>query len=127
MEQINIKVAFCQQCGGYHSATPADLNQVNHPEIEDHFFYHGEPWFTLNHDTFKKAEMLEETEVRTVSLHQHREYDYMYCKCSKKVKSVTKTPVYQFSGTQYTAPLQKTESENDIYFRDVYRLCYNFH
>jgi len=87
MEKINIMVAFCQECGGYHSAAPADPNQIDHPEIVDHFFYHGEPWFTLNQETFKKAAMLEATEVRTVSLNHHREYDYMYCKCSKKSKN----------------------------------------
>jgi len=127
MEKINIMVAFCQKCGGYHSAAPADQSQVDHPEIVDHFFYHGEPWFTLDQDTFKKATMLEETEVRTVSLNHHREYDYMYCKCSKKVKTTTKTPVYQFAGSNYAAPVQqKAESEIDVYFRDVYSLCYNF-
>jgi len=126
MEQINIKVAFCQQCGGYHSSTPADLSQVNHPEIVDHFFYHGEPWFTLCHQTFKKAELLEETEVRMVPLNQHREYDYMYCRCNKKVKKGTVVPLYQFLQSHYSQPITKTEYENDLYFRDVYRLCYNF-
>lgn len=128
MEHINIKIAFCLECGGYHSATPADQTQINHPEIVDHFFYHGEPWFTLDKKTFNKAEMLETTEVKIVSLDKHRKDDHNYCFCSKKVKTITKTPLFNFSESKtQVIHNHKSDYDADIYFRDVYRLSYNFH
>ena len=33
MEQIFIKVAFCQKCSGYHASTYADASQKNNPEL----------------------------------------------------------------------------------------------
>lgn len=126
MENINIKVAFCQNCGGYHSATPADYNQIDHPEIIDHFFYHGEPWFTLDPEIFKKAEMLENTVTKILPLHHHQIYDYMYCTCVKEIKK-DKCRVYTFTVPNYTPAVKKTDKEIDAYFRDVYSLCYNFH
>lgn len=130
MEHINIKIAFCLECGGYHSATPADQTQINHPEIIDHYFYHGEPWFTLDLKTFKKSAILEKTEVKILSLNQHKKNDHKYCHCKKNVVRATKTKASVFSFSETAMPViqkYKNDFEADIYFRDVYQLSYNFH
>ncbi|MFC3157367.1 hypothetical protein ACFOEQ_01660 [Chryseobacterium arachidis] len=81
---IQIKVAFCTECRGYHSATPSDKKNINHADVTDHFFYHGEPFFTLDSATFDKASKLENTEVITMSLEEHIKHDHLYCYCDKK-------------------------------------------
>lgn len=128
MENIYIKVAYCTNCGGYHSSTPENLAQINHPEIIDHYFYHGEPWFTLDQSVFKMSEMLEETEIKRINLTEHREHDHEYCHCKKKIQTAVKTPFDQFSIYPNTLPVAKTPIETEeVYFRDVYQLSYNFH
>ena len=84
MEKINIKVAFCEECEGYHCATPADNSLINHPEIIDHYFYHGEPWFTLDLETFNNTKIIDDAQVKIISLKMHRENDYKYCKCIRR-------------------------------------------
>ncbi|MCX8534067.1 hypothetical protein [Chryseobacterium luquanense] len=128
MENIYIKVAFCKNCGGYHSSAPENLSQINHPEIIDHYFYHGEPWFTLNQSVFETAALMNATEVKRMNLNDHRENDQDYCLCAKKIQTVTKTPFDQFSvySNTISAAKQSVEAE-EFYFRDVYQLCYNFH
>ena len=127
MEQINIKVAFCLQCGGYHSSAPADFSQVNDPEVTDHFFYHGEPWFTLNKETFEKALLLEDTVVKTLSLSNHKINDKKYCKCTRSPKPVNKIQVYSFPVSDEILMNKNQVSDSELYFTEVYRLCYNFH
>jgi hypothetical protein len=127
MEQIFIKVAFCQKCSGYHASTYADASQKNNPEIIDHYFYHGEPFFTLNQSSFGKAEQLEYTTIKTVQLNEHRKNDLNYCGCKKKLKSPLVTQNISFSESSTQVPKYEEVSEVEIYFRDVYRLSYNFH
>ncbi|MGE6397262.1 hypothetical protein [Chryseobacterium scophthalmum] len=128
MEQIFIKVAFCQKCSGYHASTYADSSQKNNPEIVDHYFYHGEPYFTFNQSSFNKAEQLEYTEVKILQLKEHQKNDLQYCGCKKKprkLSTVIKSISFSESSTQM--PKYEEVSETEIYFRDVYRLSYNFH
>lgn len=128
MEQIFIKVAFCQKCSGYHASTYADSSQKNNPEIVDHYFYHGEPYFTFNQASFNKAEQLEYTEVKIILLKEHRKNDLQYCGCKKKPKKLSAIiQSISFSESSTQMPKYEEVSETEIYFRDVYRLSYNFH
>ncbi|MCD1117411.1 hypothetical protein [Chryseobacterium turcicum] len=127
MEQIYIKVAFCQKCSGYHASTYADSSQKNNPEIIDHYFYHGEPYFTLNPSSFSKAEQLEYTTIKTIPLKEHKKNDHKYCGCKKKIKAVFVTQKINFSESSTITPKYEDVSEVEIYFRDIYRLSYNFH
>jgi hypothetical protein len=127
MEQIYIKVAFCQKCSGYHASTYADSSQKNNPEIVDHYFYHGEPHFTFNQASFKKAEQLEYTEVKIIHLNDHQKNDLKYCGCKKKPKSLPVAQNIKFTESSTKLPKYEEISETEIYFRDIYRLSYNFH
>ncbi|MFY1045812.1 hypothetical protein [Chryseobacterium sp. GP-SGM7] len=128
MENVYVRVAFCKNCGGYHSSAPENLSQINHPEIIDHYFYHGEPWFTLEESVFEIAAMKDATEIKTLHINDHQKNDQDYCFCTKKILTVTKTPFDQFSVYSNTIPATKQAVETEeFYFRDVYQLCYNFH
>ncbi|MFL9832587.1 hypothetical protein [Chryseobacterium terrae] len=127
MEQIYIKVAYCQKCSGYHASTYADSSQKNNPEIIDHYFYHGEPFFTFNQSSFKKSEQLEYTEVKIISLDEHQKDDLKYCGCKKKRKLKLVAQNITFSESSTQLPKYDEVPETEIYFRDIYRLSYNFH
>lgn len=127
MENIYIKVAFCKTCGGYHSSAPAILSQMYHPEIIDHYFYHGEPWFTLDQSVFELAEKMEATETKIMNLEDHTEKDLNYCSCIKKNQQVTKSPVENLPLYPKIIPIKQNVETEDFYFGDVYQLCYNFH
>jgi len=120
---LKIKVAFCTQCKGYRSSTPEGKISVNHPEFIDHFFYHGEPWVTLDSDTFEKCSSDENVDVRTVTLEKHAENDKMYCHCQKE-NSVLKLI---YPGYEAKEIIERFEVETDPYFKDLYYTARNFH
>lgn len=124
---IQIKIAFCTECNGYHSATPSDQKNYNHTDIIDHFFYHGEPWFTLDPATFEHATSLENTEVRTINLDEHVMQDHLYCHCEKKTAS-TKNK-YDYQSIEPVSAIAAAEKYNDIeyYFSDLYYTYNTFH
>ncbi|HBV14384.1 hypothetical protein [Chryseobacterium carnipullorum] len=125
---VKVKVAYCTQCNGYYSSTPAEIGHSNHPDIIDHFFYHGEPWFTLDHQTFAKYKSYENIEIRVVKLADHVKNDHVYCRCSKK-KSVQRI-AYQQESKELKINIESVEKyqiDTDIYFRDLYYTSKNFH
>lgn len=128
---IQIKIAFCTKCKGYYSSTTADKKNNNHPDIIDHFLYHGEPWFTLDHHTFDHNKNFENIEVRTLSLEDHRENDHVYCHCEKKARAEKKVYMYELKKTEKTENtnefIEKYEVDTDIYFRDLYYTYNTFH
>jgi hypothetical protein len=125
---IQIKIAFCTECNGYHSATTSDRKYNNHSDIIDHFFYHGEPFFTFDHSTFEKAAKLENTEILTMSLDEHVKQDHLYCYCKKK-KNVTtkKKSTYESVDSAYQSVTNEKYSDTDYYFKDLYHTYNNFH
>ncbi|MDH6253338.1 hypothetical protein M2347_003065 [Chryseobacterium sp. H1D6B] len=125
---IKIKVAFCKECNGYYSSTPAEKNNNNHPDIIDHFLYHGEPWVTLDHQAFEQYKNYENLEVRTVSLQQHMKKDHLYCTCKKKIQIKKAVYMYELKKTENNNdPIEKYEVDTDIYFRDLYYTYNTFH
>ncbi|MCU7613150.1 hypothetical protein N0B16_01770 [Chryseobacterium sp. GMJ5] len=126
MVSINIKVAFCTSCKGYYAATPYKKEHAEHPEIVDHFFYHGEPWFTLDNTTFEKITQNENTEIRVLKLSEHRANDHQYCHCSKKAlqKSADKKS-YITKSTVHIVDYYEVYA--DLYFKDLYHTYNNFH
>ncbi len=125
MKQINIKVALCLQCGGYHSSVPADQSQNKHPQITDHLFYHGEPWFTLDENQFEMAVFSNNSVVKIISLKEHQENDKKYCNCSIKNAS-EHNQMYKFPVADELLPSKTHFHDNDPYFTELYRLCYIF-
>lgn len=123
---IQIKIAFCTECNGYHSATPLDKKNSNHDDIIDHFFYHGEPFFTLDHSTFEKAAKLENTEIRIMSFEEHIQQDDLYCHCKKKKVRAKKNYTYG-SIDSVPQPVVEKYSDSDYYFKDLYHTYNNFH
>ncbi|MBD3904052.1 hypothetical protein NAL32_05615 [Chryseobacterium sp. Ch-15] len=108
--------------------TPIRLKK-NNPEIIDHYFYHGEPYFTFNQSSSNKAEQLEYTETKIIQLNEHQKSDLKYCGCKKtprKLSTVTQQSI-RFSESPTPIPKYEEVLETEIYFRDVYRLSYNFH
>ncbi len=125
---IKIQVAVCTQCNGYYSATTLEQKHSTHPEIIDHFFYHGEPWFTLDQKTFEKCRNYENTKIMVVDLDQHIKHDHLYCNCQKKANPVKTNYNYEVSDLQKTSSLtEKIEIDTEIYFKDLYYTYNNFH
>lgn len=105
---IKIKVAFCKKCDGYSCATPVEKKHIQHPEIIDHYFYHGEPYFTLDHNTFENHIQYENMEVKLISFSEHVKMDHLYCSCLKKADILQEFEVIE-------------KLETDIYFKDLYK------
>ncbi|MCJ8155116.1 hypothetical protein MKJ01_15210 [Chryseobacterium sp. SSA4.19] len=123
---IKIQVAMCTKCNGYSSAAPLEKKDSNHPEIIDHFFYHGEPWFTLEQETFEKSKRYAQTEIVVMDLEQHVENDHLYCHCNKK--AIKENHIPAVSKRQKTdLVIEKYEVETEIYFKDLYYTYNNFH
>ncbi|KUJ51052.1 hypothetical protein AR685_12565 [Chryseobacterium sp. JAH] len=128
MMSISINVAFCSNCNGYCSATPAEKKHLNHPDVIDHFFYHGEPWFTLDHKTFEKKTQLEDVEVRILDFADHITQDQKYCHCVKAKKTLQTSHRSLHSKTEHNqSTFEIPEIESDLYFKDLYHTYYNFH
>jgi hypothetical protein len=125
---IKIKVAFCTECNGYYCATPAERKDCKHPDIIDHFLYHGEPWFTLDSHTFEHYKKYENLEFRTISFQEHVEKDHLYCHCKKKMRAEKTVYMYELKKTENTnESIEKHEVDTDIYFRDLYYTYNTFH
>lgn len=125
---IQIQVARCTQCKGYTSAAPTEQKYSNHPDIIDHYFYHGEPAFTLDLKTFEKFRNLEDTEIEIVELHDHEKNDHQHCKCVKKpVQKALSAKKEVFSMPKNPFAAEKSEMDNEIYFKDLYYTYNNFH
>lgn len=124
---IKIQVAICTQCNGYYSSAPLEKKDAGHPEIIDHFFYHGEPWFTLEQETFDQCRSYEHTEIAVVDLHEHAQNDHQYCHCKKNV--ITEEKILSAGPKlQKSIPVaEKYEIETEIYFKDLYYTYNNFH
>ncbi len=105
---IIIKVAFCKKCKGYSCATPIEKKHIQHPEVIDHYFYHGEPYFTLDHNTFENHIQYENIEVKLISFSEHVKADHLYCNCLKKTVVLKEFEIIE-------------RYETDIYFKDLYK------
>lgn len=128
MESINVKVAFCTECKGYYAATPAKKEDCNHPEIIDHYFYHGEPHFTLNQRSFESNTQLSNTEVRILKLSDHQANDHQHCNCVKTIEQ-RKTVTLKSEPKEHKliTSTENSEMEADVYFTDLYCTYNNFH
>lgn len=117
---IKIQVAVCTKCNGYCSSAPLDKKDIQHPDIVDHFFYHGEPRFTLDQETFEKVKKYEHTEIVIVDLRKHEENDHLQCNCAKQVRADI---------PKYRKAVQAAEryETDEIYFKDLYYTYNNFH
>ena len=124
---IKIQVAMCTKCNGYYSSAPLEEKDSNHPEIIDHFFYHGEPWFTLEQDTFNKCKGYAHTEIMVMDLNEHAENDHEYCHCEKKVVKEGNHIQAVAKKEKNHLVIEKYEVENEIYFKDLYYTYNNFH
>lgn len=119
---------MCKDCNGYYCSAPLEKKDIDHPEIIDHFFYHGEPWFTLDKNTFSKFKNYENTEIVIIDLDQHQKHDHQYCRCTKKKAVSKKKYVHSVTRKQKDVVLiEKNEADNDIYFKDLYYTYNNFH
>ncbi|MEA1848717.1 MULTISPECIES: hypothetical protein [Chryseobacterium] len=125
---IKIQVAKCTDCNGYYSSAPLENKDIFNPEITDHYFYHGEPWFTLDLNAFEKFKKYERTEIKVVELDEHRKQDHLHCHCPKKKTVSKKKYAYSASKKQHTLPaIEKYDADTDIYFKDLYYTYNNFH
>lgn len=125
---IKIQVAVCTECKGYFSAAPLEQKNASHPDIIDHFFYHGEPWFTLDCKTFEKSRNMENSRIIVTDLENHAENDHRQCRCKKKEVPAKAAYSYESYQTEKCIPqLERNEMETEIYFKDLYYTYNNFH
>ena len=124
---LKLQLAHCAACNGYYSSTVLNPKDLNHPEIVDHYFYHGEPWFTLDKKKFDQSVDHPDADVRIVDFEEHIKNDNCYCTCASKTKS-RKDYLYHLIPNLHTQ--KKTIKEyidQDIYFYDLYITSNNFH
>lgn len=124
---LKLQLAHCDACDGYYSSTVLNPKNINHPDIIDHYFYHGEPWFTLDQKTFDEALDRQAGSIQTVDLDEHIKDDQRYCTCGKKTKRI-KEHLYYLAPSNNRSKKALTEYVNqDIYFYDLYITYNNFH
>lgn len=125
---IKIQVALCTDCNGYYSSAPLEKKDIFHPEITDHYFYHGEPRFTLDIDGFEKFKKFENTEIKVFDLDEHRTQDHLHCHCLKKKQTSKKKYTYKAPKKEkIISTIEKIDADTDIYFKDLYYTYNNFH
>lgn len=122
---LKLQLAQCDACGGYYSSTVLNPKNINHPDIVDHYFYHGEPWFTLDQKTFDESVDRQSGRIQTVDFDEHIKDDQRYCTCVKETNH-KKEHLY------YLAPKLNRKVlieyvDQDIYFYDLYITYNNFH
>ncbi|GGG49426.1 hypothetical protein [Epilithonimonas arachidiradicis] len=125
---IKLKLAQCNQCKGYRSSTVVNPKDIHHPEVVDHYFYHGEPWFTFNSETFEKSVNYSDITVKVVDLKDHFQNDLCYCTCQHVTAKNKDFFYYTIPGKGQVKTIDFIEDfENDIYFRDLYIIYNNYH
>lgn len=124
---LELQLAHCEACNGYYSSTVLDTKDLDHPEIIDHYFYHGEPWFTLDKKTFDHSINLQAAKVRIVDFEEHLKDDQRYCTCAKSAK-LKKDFVYHQAPNRNASRKAISEFiDQDIYFYDLYITAHNYH
>lgn len=124
---LELQLAHCDACNGYYSSTVLNPRDLNHPDIIDHYFYHGEPWFTLDKKTFDHSVDHQEANVRIVDFEEHIKDDHSYCTCAQKGKQ-RKDYLYHLTPNLNTQKKAiKEYIDQDIYFYDLYITSNNFH
>ncbi|TDX86814.1 hypothetical protein [Epilithonimonas xixisoli] len=119
---LQLQLAQCDTCNGYSSSTVLNPKDLTHPQIIDHYFYHGEPWFTLDQKTFDQSVKHCNTNVRIIDFDEHVEDDEKYCNCGDGKKLNIE------SASIFTDKKKISEYiDQDIYFYDLYITCQNFY
>lgn len=125
---LELQLAHCGTCKGYYSSTVVNPNDLQNPKIIDHFFYHGEPWFTLDKKTFVLSTDHQTADVRIVDFEEHQKEDHLYCTCKRTVDSKNDFKCNLVSNFHNTADKSLNEyTDEDIYFYDLYITYNNFH
>lgn len=124
---LELQLAHCETCNGYCSSTIMNKRDAEHPEIIDHYFYHGEPWFTLDAETFEESVQNRSADVQVVDFEEHLKDDLQYCTCDSTAMSESKQVAYHTANIfSYKSEL-KEYIQNDNYFYDLYIAYHNFH
>lgn len=124
---LKLQLAHCDACDGYYSSTVLNPKNINHPDIVDHYFYHGEPWFTLDQKTFDESVDRQSGSIQTVDLDEHIKDDQRYCTCIKKANHKKEHLYYLAPNSTRNHKALNDYVDQDIYFYDLYITYNNFH
>lgn len=124
---LELQLAHCEACNGYYSSTVLDTKDLDHPEIIDHYFYHGEPWFTLDKKTFDHSITQQAAKVRIVDFEEHLKDDQCYCTCAKSAKLKKDFVYHQTPNRNASRKVISEFIDQDIYFYDLYITSHNYH
>lgn len=124
---LKLQLAHCAACDGYYSSSVLNHKDLNHPEVIDHYFYHGEPWFTLDKKTFDRSLDHQNAEIQIVDLEDHIKDDKRYCTCANKAKHTIEHLYYLAPNTNRHKKTLNEYVDQDIYFYDLYITYNNFH
>lgn len=124
---LELQLAHCEACNGYYSSTVLDTRDLNHPEIIDHYFYHGEPWFTLDRKTFDYSLNQQSKHIRIVDFEEHLKDDQRYCNCAKSTKLKKDSVYHQVLSRNASKKAISEFIDQDIYFYDLYITSHNYH
>jgi hypothetical protein len=122
---LELQLAHCDTCNGYYSSTVLNPKDLDHPEIIDHYFYHGEPWFTLDKKTFDALNQ-QSSNVRIVDFNEHLKDDQRYCTCAKNNK-LKKDSADLSPNRHISRKIISEFIDQDIYFYDLYITSQNYH
>ncbi|WDF46280.1 hypothetical protein PQ459_15380 [Chryseobacterium sp. KACC 21268] len=121
---LELQLAHCNICKGYYSSTVLNTKDLSSPEIIDHYFYHGEPWFTLDKKTFDLSVDHQSADVKVVDFEEHLKYDHQYCTCAE---SQNDTLDNLSANLKTNKKVLNEYVDQDIYFYDLYITYNNIH
>lgn len=122
-----LQLAHCDACNGYYSSTVLHSKDLSNPEIIDHYFYHGEPWFTLDKKTFDDKVDHLNGKVVTVDFEEHIKDDKRYCNCASKTRHTKEHLYYLSPNINRNKKALNEYVDQDIYFYDLYITYNNVH
>ena len=124
---LELQLAHCEKCSGYCSSTVLNQRDLENPEIIDHYFYHGEPWFTLDKDTFRKSINQKKAQIRIVDFDLHLKDDKRYCSCAKNTNGKSGLNSYKIPTIQNLLKAVDEYTAEDVYFYDLYITAHNYY
>jgi hypothetical protein len=124
---LKLQLAHCDACNGYYSSTVLNPKDINNPEIIDHYFYHGEPWFTLDKKTFDHSIGQQTDHLHIVDFEEHAKEDGRYCTCANKAKHKNEHLYYLSPNINTNKKALNEYIDQDIYFYDLYITYNNVH
>ncbi|KFC19427.1 hypothetical protein [Chryseobacterium sp. FH1] len=120
---VKLQLANCSHCKGYILSTIINTEDKYHPLILNHYLQHGESRFTLDKKIFDRTVSETMSEIQVVNFKEHLKNQENYCTCNCKDKG----RIHQFYDKRSSIKTKDENTDQDVYFYDLYLTYNNFH